>query len=388
MVTTRPRITLRQRPDDQELVVGRTNSEAVEMLPHAFDLGLLGFRVFPVRAPIDGRCSCRRPACNAGKHPYITSYLARASTDPKQIESWWQQWPGANIGAACGQGLVVIDVDGPEGEEWVSTKELPETLSVKSGRGRHLYYAGASPSGIAVGPQVDVIGDGRYVVVPPSLHATGARYEWNDDVLTTRLAEAPRWINAAVAQQRGRPARRTRARATRATTVSPYIEGQRNESLFRDACAMRCRVGMELDEIEPALVAMNVARCKPPLGSAEVSSIAKSAATNPMRFGDYQLLEGLQLPPPQLAVLVALLADLNVMGECTMSYEVLAERASVSVSTAQRAVRRLKKRGVIRTTYRPFKSLRYVLDFSSVLPGSGEARRPTKQSTRRAHEPE
>jgi len=55
-------------------------------------------------------------------------------------------WPEANIGIVCGavSGLVVIDVDGPDGEETLEALEadigpLPETVEALTGKGRHLY---------------------------------------------------------------------------------------------------------------------------------------------------------------------------------------------------------------------------------------------------------
>jgi hypothetical protein len=57
------------------------------------------------------------------------------------------QWPDASIGLATGQssGVVVLDIDGAEGEATLKALEeqygpLPETLSVTTGRGRHLYF--------------------------------------------------------------------------------------------------------------------------------------------------------------------------------------------------------------------------------------------------------
>jgi hypothetical protein len=127
-----------------------------------------GLRVFPVRAPVKGRCSCHNPGCDKpGKHPRITSYSERATANPDQVIKWWTQWPDANVGVACGDGLIVIDIDGNEGEEWIAERDMPDTLTATSGRGRHFYYAGDAPSKLSVGPKVDLLGKGRYVVAPP-----------------------------------------------------------------------------------------------------------------------------------------------------------------------------------------------------------------------------
>jgi hypothetical protein len=56
-------------------------------------------------------------------------------------------------------------------------------------------------------PGIDIRGDGGFIVVPPSLHASGRRYAWDlsahpDDV---PLAPAPAWL-LALLQFRGRQA--------------------------------------------------------------------------------------------------------------------------------------------------------------------------------------
>src|SRR5262245_26741954 len=48
---------------------------------------------------------------------------ADATTNVEQVASWWKNKPNANIGLVPGlSGLVVIDVDGPDGE--AALKEL------------------------------------------------------------------------------------------------------------------------------------------------------------------------------------------------------------------------------------------------------------------------
>src|SRR5206468_3061073 len=97
-------------------------------------------------------------------------------------------------------GLFVVDVDGPDGLQSLQllTEErgaLPETLCVLTGRGTHLYFLHpGSPvkTRAKVVNCIDVRGDGGYVVVPPSHHATGATYRW--DNAATPIADAPDWF--------------------------------------------------------------------------------------------------------------------------------------------------------------------------------------------------
>lgn len=159
----------------------------------------LGWPVLPLYTPLGlgtpsrpAPCACRQAACSsAGKHPRTQHGVRGASRDPAVVRRWWSAWPDANLGVATGQGsgLVVLDVDGAAGEAslgaLVDAGALPldvvDTPLVLTGRGLHLYLA---HPGVPVGnramlrPNLDVRGDGGYVVAPPSLHANGAPYLW------------------------------------------------------------------------------------------------------------------------------------------------------------------------------------------------------------------
>lgn len=73
-----------------------------------------GIPVFPLNGIAAGICSCGTNACgNAGKHPRTAHGFKDATTDQNQIDRWWRQWPGANIGVPTGAatGYLVLDVD-------------------------------------------------------------------------------------------------------------------------------------------------------------------------------------------------------------------------------------------------------------------------------------
>lgn len=166
------------------------------LLDHALQYAGRGWRVFPVHTTVTGQCSCGR-ACgkDAGKHPRIKAWQKHATTDPAQINAWWAKWSDANVGVACGSGLVVLDLDGAEEIERFKAIAkphggMPETLVAQTGRGFHLYLSGElAGSGKADG--LLVRGEGGYVVAPPSLHASGQRYQWVRDVL---CAPMPDWF--------------------------------------------------------------------------------------------------------------------------------------------------------------------------------------------------
>jgi len=122
---------------------------------------------------------------------------------------WWRACDNANIGVRTGNGLLVLDVDprngGYESPHALVTKHghLPATPTVSTGGGgQHFYLAvqGKVPCKQSLWPGIDVKGDGGYVVAPPSVHASGAAYAWEngrglDDLA---LAPAPTWLLGAV----------------------------------------------------------------------------------------------------------------------------------------------------------------------------------------------
>ena len=124
---------------------------ALTMAEVALAYAARGWRVFPLFPIVDGRCGCGR-ACGTkpGKHPALKGWTTRATTDEATIRDWWTKRPNAGIGIATGResALIVIDVDGREGEAWLAEFDgqhgaLSETAKVITGRdggGEHRYY--------------------------------------------------------------------------------------------------------------------------------------------------------------------------------------------------------------------------------------------------------
>ena len=109
--------------------------------------------------------------------------LHDATSDVDQITQWWTETPEANIGLVTGNasGLVVVDVDGENGEAALAQYgTLPETVESRTGKGRHLLFTAQDVRNSAgkLGPQLDVRGEGGYIVAPPSIHPNGHRYQW------------------------------------------------------------------------------------------------------------------------------------------------------------------------------------------------------------------
>lgn len=150
----------------------------------ALQLAGRGFRVLPL--------------ISRGKRPSVKSgeQHGAATTDVNQILEWERKFNSGNIGIVAGNGLFVVDVDGPAGVETLRALcagcELPRTLTVRSGRaeaGYHLYFKGEVPSSSA--DSLEIRSDGKICVVPPSLHKSGRRYVYAREL---PIAHAPEWF--------------------------------------------------------------------------------------------------------------------------------------------------------------------------------------------------
>jgi DNA repair protein RadA/Sms len=242
-----------------------------------------GIRVFPV-APRD-------------KTPLVR-WKDLATADVAQVERWWRQWPSANIGWAIPDEIVVLDVDVRWGadlskEDDLRALEARAKLSgdapdecgasvITGGGGRHEFYllpddltGKVRNSAGSLGHGLDIRAAGGYVVLPPSIHASGHAYAWEGRGLEA-LTLAPDWLAAKLRAQTA-PAPRVEARQAADDELPEIPEGQRDVTLTRFAGKMR-RSGLAEDEILAALLAMNENRCKPPKDDADVRRIAASIA--------------------------------------------------------------------------------------------------------------
>jgi len=225
-----------------------------------------GWRVLPLWWTEKGRCACGDPKCESpGKHPIaklVPHGVKDATSDPEIICKWWRECPKANIGIATGNGLVVLDVDNPEA---LKGRHLPPTPVVRTGRGHHYYFK--APPGVraarleGVG---DLKADGGYVVAPPSVHASGTRYEWAIAPDEEELAPLPEWVFEFTKRA---PQTEPEGRKIKA--------GTRNVTLASIAGTLRRR-GLGFEAIHEALKAINELACDPPLDPREVERIARS----------------------------------------------------------------------------------------------------------------
>lgn len=154
-----------------------------------------GWSVFPVHSVVSGVCTCGDKQCKRpGKHPVsklAPHGLKDATKDQEIIKRWWTANPSVNIGVATGaaSGFFALDVDiGKGGEDSLfdlrqKCNSWPDTVSQITGSGGwHFLFTHPGMTVLnsveILGPGLDVRGDGGYIVVPPSEHISGRRYEW------------------------------------------------------------------------------------------------------------------------------------------------------------------------------------------------------------------
>jgi hypothetical protein len=206
-----------------------------------------GWSVVPVHTVDDeGRCSCRRPDCpSPGKHPRVRwEPFTESAATPGQVAAWWHRWPAANVGVVTGMvsGVAVIDVD-PRHDGDLTLASLagrwggvPDTVETRTGGGgRHLWFSIDAPLASAVlGPGLELKADGGTVVVPPSRHVSGRRYEWRPGHAPGEcdLAPFPQAVEAPVPHPRAGP-----------RVVEPAIRTTTEQEEFAEAWA---RAGVDL----------------------------------------------------------------------------------------------------------------------------------------------
>lgn len=108
-------------------------------------------------------------------------------------------------------------------------------------------------------------------MVPPSIHPSGAAYEFIDE--SAPIARAPVWFLSMLTKNSVLAKPTISIETPRPATIP---EGRRNETLFGHAASM-WRRGMNFPVVEAALLAENIF-CSPPLEEGEVRAIARSAS--------------------------------------------------------------------------------------------------------------
>ena len=261
----------------------------------------MGFTVIPLCSNDHrGMTSSHINRCKApGKMPLVSKWTDITNVSQQQFSTWSEQFPTCNWGLVLGQtlsyNLVGIDIDGPAGEarwnEITKNKVLPETVEFTTGAGRRILYS--LPYGMATKKHVeDIEGEkhaevafccqGQQTVIPPSIHATGRKYEWVEgkSPFERDIAQAPNWIIDLISADGSRitPGAKTSTinKKSKKVTVdemrSTVTEGGRNNQLARLIGSIIATSGISKEVAIATAMNINELQFDPPLDASEVET--------------------------------------------------------------------------------------------------------------------
>lgn len=225
-----------------------------------YDLASEGLHVFPVDHPSLRECAGlhKTVPCDGkrGKHPSV-AWGHAATTNPKMIATWFEGTT-RNVGISCGpSGLVVLDEDELGAlDAWAAENgvTLPDTYTVATGKGRHLYYRydhTVAPienkaARLFGALAVDVRGAGGFVVATGSTHEEGRTYQRNGAEIAPLPEQLAQRLLAAQTKTPSKPVTEE-FRPSPNDTPIPYL--QRHTQLVKYAGRLR-NAGLDHTEAE------------------------------------------------------------------------------------------------------------------------------------------
>ena len=275
-----------------------------------------GWHILPVHGVDEsGKCTCGKTHADpkgVAKHP-VGSWNTSATTDPLQIQKWWEENKNYNIGVfAKPSGFFVIDIDPRNGGEAAYLKleelasgNLPDTVEAITGRwydddgnaarGRHLIYK-CDPNEKFMGnfdreglTGIDIKHNG-YVLIAPSRHFSGLIYEWKPGHAPweREIAEAPEELLSVLRAGRSfSPRSKSGAYAAFDWSSMDDLEfgggrldvekmlkeglneGHREVGVYQIACALANKIGVDTDFkrnlVETTMLRFNAEAVRPPL---------------------------------------------------------------------------------------------------------------------------
>lgn len=214
------------------------------------------------------------------KKPYIAwkEFQTRIAT-ADEVKQWFKDYPEAGIALVTGEisNIVVFDVDPRNGG--TNKQFIPfKTVSSKTGgKGRHYFFN--YPSTIKVDchpsimPGIDLKAESGYVIIPPSLHPSGNKYEWIKSILDHEPNYLPQELLDLI--------RKTGQKRSNfdSNLLHGVDEGSRNGSAASVAGKLlkRFKKGEWETEVWPLLSAWN-AKNIPPLSEYELRNVFISIA--------------------------------------------------------------------------------------------------------------
>lgn len=216
----------------------------------------------------------------------------------EEIHEWFASDPNANVAIVTGSisnNIYVVDCDGKQGIQWANENLPASSAEVISGRddGLHKYFQAPEGKEVKTGTklvdQVDIRGEGGYIIAPPSIHANGKIYEWQfteglggleDLEVVNPYDFLPLQANSTVSEQSARNDGNSggiinlSGVSTLSEIAMPAMEGERNSRLAAlSGYYLNKGLGFE-DTL--ALCRIWNASNQPPLDEAEVARTVQS----------------------------------------------------------------------------------------------------------------
>lgn len=244
-----------------------------EIMDAALNYAAMGWAVFPV---------------SKNKNPLTKNGCLDASKDPEVIKAWFTKYTGANVAIATGAvsgGLTIIDIDFDDDEckdgfdtfnKWMDANGCYiDSKSVTTGRGgRHIYLTSTEPFGNKVGAMkdIDIRGDGGYVVAPPSIHMNGREYFWDDEEQEIVSVQSDSDVEFFLHE-----CFKSSPKNKPLEIKKEVVTGSRNDSIFKIAASYQAKGNFTDDEILAFCKTYNAMNCNPPLPDDELERTVKSA---------------------------------------------------------------------------------------------------------------
>jgi putative DNA primase/helicase len=179
------------------------------------------------------------PVLARNKVPILDNWSTAASSDLQKITEWANKYPNCNWGLLTGDGLFVVDIDPSKDgdDEWkklVASHGEPLTVTTITGsKGLHFYFKmpvdfTVTNTSNKLARGIDTRGTGGQVIIPPSTHANGNKYEWvpGRSPFDIDIAPAPQWLLLLL-------------KAIVATDLplvgEPIEKGERNNAIYHNA---------------------------------------------------------------------------------------------------------------------------------------------------------
>ena len=210
------------------------------------------------------------------KRPYMTNWLqynhTRASKE--MAVNWFKQLSGAGIGVVTGKisNMVVLDVESycPTPIDELLKKYPTQMISRTGSGGYHLFYqfpqnVSKISNRVGIFEGADLRADGGFIVLPPTIHPNGNRYEW---IKKGPLGAFP----LSLLDLKSSPTTQNEGWITEA--LRGVSEGGRNDTCARLA-GYFFKKGMTYDIVEALILDWNE-RNDPPLPMKEVKTTLKS----------------------------------------------------------------------------------------------------------------